>query len=102
MRIWFILNALLQVACWGAEGQFAESGAFHQITVPPLSEARLTAGGIQAEVAHVVLAWYLTRDSIDVLIPGAKKPEQVLNNLQTLKVRLTVEEIAAIDRIFQA
>lgn len=56
----------------------------------------------QAEVAHVVLAWYLTRDSIDVLIPGAKKPEQVLNNLKTLQVRLTAEEIAAIDRIFQA
>lgn len=63
---------------------------------------REIADAKQAEVAHLVLAWYLTRDSIDVLIPGAKKPEQVLNNLQTLHVRLTVEEIAAIDRIFQA
>jgi aryl-alcohol dehydrogenase-like predicted oxidoreductase len=55
-----------------------------------------------AEVAHVVLAWYLTRDSIDVLIPGAKRPEQVTNNLKTLDVQLTNEEIVTISRIFEA
>jgi myo-inositol catabolism protein IolS len=54
-----------------------------------------------AEVAHVVLAWYLTQDSIDVLIPGAKQPEQVKNNLKTLDVQLTRAEIGEIDRIFQ-
>ncbi|PLT30011.1 aldo/keto reductase [Peribacillus deserti] len=55
-----------------------------------------------ADTAHVVLAWYLTRDSIDVLIPGAKKPEQVLNNLKTLNVKLTEEESRKISEIFQA
>lgn len=54
------------------------------------------------EVAHVVLAWYLTRDAIDALIPGAKRPEQVANNLRTLSVELTQDEIERIDRIFQA
>lgn len=54
------------------------------------------------EVAHVVLAWYLTRDSIDVLIPGAKQPDQVTRNLKTLDVSLTREEIEKIDRIFQS
>ena len=47
------------------------------------------------------LAWYLTRDSIDVVIPGAKRADQVLNNLKTLDVQLTNEEIQEIDRIFQ-
>lgn len=55
-----------------------------------------------AEVAHVVLAWYLSRDAIDALIPGAKRPEQVSENLRTLGVSLTNEEIEKIDRIFQA
>ncbi len=55
-----------------------------------------------AETAHVVLAWYLTRDSIDVLIPGAKRPEQVSENLKTLEVSLSTEEIEKIDQIFQA
>jgi myo-inositol catabolism protein IolS len=53
-----------------------------------------------AEVTHVVLAWYLTRDAIDVVIPGAKRAEQVLHNLNTLEVHLTNEEIQEIDRIF--
>ncbi len=34
---------------------------------------RQIAHAKQTEIAHVVLAWYLTRDSIDALIPGAKK-----------------------------
>ncbi|MCD7036696.1 aldo/keto reductase [Metabacillus sp. GX 13764] len=54
-----------------------------------------------AETAHVVLAWYLRQDSIDALIPGAKKPEQVTQNLKTLDVQLTEEEIKIIDEIFQ-
>ncbi|WP_158734592.1 aldo/keto reductase [Alteribacillus sp. YIM 98480] len=53
------------------------------------------------EVVHVVLAWYLTREGIDVLIPGAKRSEQVLDNLKTLDVTLTDDEIDHIDRTFQ-
>jgi aryl-alcohol dehydrogenase-like predicted oxidoreductase len=67
-----------------------------------VEQVREIANAKQAEVAHVVLAWYLTRDAIDVLIPGAKKPEQVQNNLKTLAVTLTPEEIGKIDRIFKA
>ncbi|WP_410771608.1 aldo/keto reductase [Fontibacillus sp. BL9] len=66
-----------------------------------VEQVRRIAEAKNAEVAHVVLAWYLTRDSIDALIPGAKKPEQVLNNLNTLDVVLTAEEITSIDRIFR-
>ncbi|MGG4012493.1 aldo/keto reductase [Bacillus smithii] len=62
----------------------------------PIAEAKNT------KIAYVVLAWYFTRDSIDALIPGAKKPEQVVNNLKTLDVQLTKEEIESIDRIFQS
>ncbi|WP_027416394.1 aldo/keto reductase [Aneurinibacillus terranovensis] len=67
-----------------------------------VEQVREIASAKHAEVAHVVLAWYLTRDSIDVLIPGAKRPEQVRNNLKTLNVTLTNEEIEKIDRIFKA
>ncbi|MFS0862899.1 aldo/keto reductase [Fredinandcohnia sp. 179-A 10B2 NHS] len=54
-----------------------------------------------AEVAHVALAWYLTQPTIDAVIPGAKKPEQVLHNLKTLDVELTAEEIERISEIFR-
>jgi myo-inositol catabolism protein IolS len=67
-----------------------------------VEQVREIAHAKNAEVAHVVLAWYLTRPSIDALIPGAKRPEQVTNNLKTLDIQLTNEEIEKISRIFQA
>ncbi|HLS59525.1 MAG TPA: aldo/keto reductase [Virgibacillus sp.] len=51
------------------------------------------AKGKQKDVAHLVLAWYLTRDSIDVVIPGVQRAEQVLDNLKTGDVQLTAEEV---------
>ena len=38
-----------------------------------VEKIRKIASAKQTDVAHVVLAWYLTRNSIDVVIPGAKE-----------------------------
>lgn len=65
-----------------------------------VEQMRSIAQSKDVEVAHLVLAWYLTQPSIDAVIPGAKRPEQVINNLQTLNVELTAEEIAVVDQIF--
>lgn len=65
-----------------------------------VEKVRKIAESKQAEVAHVVLAWYLTRGPIDVVIPGAKKAEQILNNVKALDVDLTNEEIVEIDQVF--
>lgn len=54
----------------------------------------------KVDMAQVVLAWLLTRDCIDVIIPGAKQADQIANNLKTLDVQLTEKEIIEIDRIF--
>lgn len=53
------------------------------------------------DVAHVVLAWYLSQPSIDAVIPGAKRPEQVIDNLKTLEVSLTEADVQKISTIFQ-
>lgn len=66
-----------------------------------IEQVRQIAQAKGAEVAHVVLAWYLTHPAIDVIIPGAKRAEQVLQNLKTLEVQLTDGEIHQIDRIFK-
>lgn len=60
----------------------------------PIAEAK------DAEVAHIVLAWYLAQDGIDAIIPGAKRAEQVTDTIRTLDVELTEEEILQIDHIF--
>lgn len=52
------------------------------------------------EVAQVVLAWYLTRDDIAAIIPGAKRPEQIAGNIRALDIRLSEEEIHLIDEYF--
>ncbi|MCM3035843.1 aldo/keto reductase [Bacillus pumilus] len=53
-----------------------------------------------AETAHVALAWLLAQDGIDAIIPGAKRAEQVQQNLKTNDVQLRKEEINQIDQIF--
>jgi len=82
-------------------GKFFQKELFEQ-TLEKVEQLRKIANDKNAEVAHVVLAWYLTREAIDVIIPGAKRADQVLNNLKTLDVRLTADEIQEIDRIFQS
>lgn len=52
------------------------------------------------EVAHIVLAWYFSRPSIDIIIPGAKRPDQVTNNLKVTNIQLNDNEIDKIDQIF--
>ncbi|KMY50938.1 aldo/keto reductase [Peribacillus loiseleuriae] len=79
---------------------YLQGEAFAQ-NLENVEKIREIAHAKQTDVAHVVLAWYLTRDSIDVVIPGAKRAEQVLDNLKTLDVVLTAEEIQEIDRTFQ-
>ncbi|WP_039075943.1 aldo/keto reductase [Bacillus sp. MSP13] len=54
----------------------------------------------QAETAHVALAWLLTRPAIDAIIPGAKRPEQLKDNLKTLNIELTEDEVEFISKIF--
>ncbi|MDG5472596.1 aldo/keto reductase [Jeotgalibacillus sp. ET6] len=66
-----------------------------------VEQVRKIAEDKGVEVAHLVLSWYLTRSSISALIPGAKTPEQVQDNLKTLDVELTPIEIVKIDEIFQ-
>lgn len=85
----------------GKHRKFFQKEIFEQ-TVERVEQIRKIANEKGAEVAHVVLAWYLTRDAIDVIIPGAKSSNQMLNNLKTLEVQLTNDEIQVIDRIFQS
>jgi len=65
-----------------------------------VDKLRNLANARETEVANLVLAWYLSQEVIDVVIPGAKRPEQVKNNLKTLDVQLSAEEKEEISQIF--
>lgn len=70
--------------------------------VEKVEQVRSIANKKGVDVAHVVLAWYLTQEAVTAVIPGAKNSEQVLNNLKTLDVQLTNDEILTINQLFKA
>ncbi|MCC9021966.1 aldo/keto reductase [Bacillus nakamurai] len=53
-----------------------------------------------ADTAHIVLAWYLARPEIDILIPGAKRADQLKDNIKAASIALSEEDIAFIDKLF--
>ncbi|UOQ93320.1 aldo/keto reductase [Halobacillus shinanisalinarum] len=65
-----------------------------------VEELRKIADRKGVEVPHLVLAWYLEHEAIDVIIPGAKNKEQVKSNLQTLEVKISNQEFDEIDQLF--
>ncbi|CAI2660518.1 Aldo-keto reductase IolS [Apilactobacillus kunkeei] len=52
-------------------------------------------------IAQLVLAWYIKNPDVTVVIPGAKRPEQVKSNAKALNVSLSDEEYAQIDNDFK-
>ncbi|MFD2705524.1 aldo/keto reductase [Salibacterium lacus] len=84
-----------------ADSPMFQGEAFKE-NLEKVDQVRRMAENKGAGTAHVVLAWYLTRNAVDAVIPGAKRPEQVVDNLKTIDVHLTDEETAEIDRIFKS
>lgn len=58
------------------------------------------AAAHQTSIASIVLAFYLTRPAIDVIIPGAKRAEQVVENIKAADIVLSDDEIQYIDELF--
>jgi len=59
----------------------------------PIAEAK------DVSVAQVALAWLLHQPQVTSVIVGAKRPEQLADNLAATKVKLSAEELAAIDEV---
>lgn len=77
-----------------------------QFDFPPVDRARLPGvlaalRAVSAEsgvsVARVALAWQLTRPYVTSVIIGAKRREQLLDNLAATEVRLTPEQVQQLD-----
>lgn len=59
----------------------------------PMAEAR------DVSVAQVALAWLLHQPQVTSVIVGAKRPEQLADNLAATKLKLSADELAAIDDV---
>lgn len=76
-----------------------QPGVFEK-NVEKVDQLKPIAEKHQASVPQIVLAFYLTLDTIDAVIPGARNITQVLNNLETANIHLDQEDIAKIEAIF--
>ncbi|GEN86843.1 aldo/keto reductase [Oceanobacillus sp. FSL W8-0428] len=65
-----------------------------------IEQIRKIADNYGEEVAHIVLAWYFSQPSVDVIIPGAKRPEQVRSNQRAAEISLSEDDIQKISNIF--
>lgn len=86
----------------------SDSGKFTQFTsqqfqqiIDNLKFIRQIAEKHQATIAQVILAWYLKNPAIGIVIPGARKPDQVLSNAKAATIELSMEEFDQIDKLFQ-
>lgn len=86
----------------GAEGRRAN------VDFPPIDRARAwkvidtirpMADQRGASVAQVALAWLLHQRGVSSVIVGANKPAQLADNLGAVQVKLTEQELQAIDEV---
>jgi aryl-alcohol dehydrogenase-like predicted oxidoreductase len=77
-----------------------------QFDFPPVDQARLprvlaalreVAESHQVSVARVALAWLLTRPFVTSVIIGAKRPDQLADNLAAAALRLPPEHVKKLD-----
>ncbi|MDT2770296.1 aldo/keto reductase [Enterococcus pseudoavium] len=54
-----------------------------------------------ATVTQLVLAWYMKHPQIDVVIPGAKRPDQVEANAKAVDIHLSTIDFDKIDQLFK-
>jgi aryl-alcohol dehydrogenase-like predicted oxidoreductase len=62
-----------------------------------LSALRAVAQGTGASVARVALAWQLTKPFVTSIILGARKREQLVDNLAAADLRLSPEQVKQLD-----
>lgn len=63
-----------------------------------LSALRQVAAQTGASVARVALAWQLSKPFVTSIIIGAKKPEQLADNLAATELALSSEQLSALDQ----
>jgi len=64
-----------------------------------LKEMRAVSVEVGTSVAQVALAWLLTRPFVTSVIIGAKTREQLLDNIGSVDVKLSSEQVARLDAV---
>lgn len=96
----------------GKYGRDVESGEGRRASFdfPPVNKdkafdiidvMREIAAAKDVTVAQIALAWLLHQEAVTTVIVGANKPEQLADNLASVKVELSDNELAQLDEVSQ-
>jgi aryl-alcohol dehydrogenase-like predicted oxidoreductase len=66
---------------------------------PIIESMRTVAATHGVSVSQIALAWLLARDAVTSVIIGARKLEQLDDNLKSIDVTLTAEQVQALDQV---
>lgn len=108
LMVWSPLAGGLLSGKYGRDGE-AEAGSRRvAFDFPPVNRERaydsidalrLIADARGVSVAQVALAWLLHQQVVTSVIIGAKRVDQLEDNLAATDIRLTREELAALDKV---
>jgi aryl-alcohol dehydrogenase-like predicted oxidoreductase len=86
---------------WRSKSDLFEGETF-QRNLAIVRDLTTFAAGRGASVAELAIAWTLANPAVDVAIVGARSPEQIRQTASAADVRLSAEDMAAIELILRA
>lgn len=81
-------------------GNVLFQGEAFKNNVERISQLHPLADKYGTTVTNIVLAWYLKNPDITAVIPGAKRPDQVAENLKAADITLSDADFTFIDDLF--
>jgi aryl-alcohol dehydrogenase-like predicted oxidoreductase len=106
LLVWSPLSGGLLSGKFAREGNGPQGARRSNFDFPPVDEERAfrvidlmrsMAASRQVSVAQIALAWLLHQDVVTSVILGARRLDQLEDNLQSPNVRLSQEELAQLD-----
>ena len=108
LMVWSPLAGGLLSGKYGREQRGEEGSRRTTFDFPPVNRdrayhcidaMRLIAQAHSVSVAQVALAWLLHQPQVTSVIVGARRPEQLADNLAATNVTLSADELAALDQV---
>ena len=106
LMVWSPLAGGLLSGKYDREGKAEQGSRRVDFDFPPvdaergyrvIDAMRPVAAAHDVSVARIALAWLLHQEVVTSVIIGAKRPEQLADNLAATEVKLTGEQLAALD-----
>jgi aryl-alcohol dehydrogenase-like predicted oxidoreductase len=108
LMVWSPLAGGFLSGKYGRDGQNEAGGRRLEFDFPPVDKARgfdcidvmrNIAESKGVSVAQIALAWLLHQPVVSSVIVGAKRPDQLADNIAATEIRLTQEELTQLDAV---